>query len=64
MLASTGGVTWMVGVGTTRVCDFKRICDGEVKGALAVVVPVDGVIRDRRKKFEQTGAPDGTRRVQ
>jgi hypothetical protein len=54
----------MVGVGTTRVCDFKRICDGEVKGALAVVVPVDGVIRDRRKKFEQTGAPDGTRRVQ
>jgi hypothetical protein len=29
VLASTGGVTWMVGVGCTRMCDYKRGCDGE-----------------------------------
>lgn len=57
MLASTGGVTWMIGVGCTRLCDFKRGCDGQLPESVAVVVPVDEVIRDRRKKFEQTGDP-------
>ena len=57
MLASTGGVTWMIGVGTTRLCDFKKGCDGELPDSVAVVVPVDEVIADRRKKFEETGNP-------
>ena len=30
MLASTGDVTWMIGVSCTRLCDFKRGCDGEL----------------------------------
>ena len=54
MLASTGGVTWMIGVGSTRLCDFKRGCDGQLPESMAVVVPVDEVIRDRRKKYEAT----------
>lgn len=57
MLSSTGGVTWMIGVGCTRLCDFKRGCDGQIPGSVAVVVPVDEVIADRRKKYEQTGDP-------
>ncbi len=57
MLASTGGVTWMIGVGTTRVCDFKKGCDGELPGSVAIVVTVDEVIADRRKKYEQSGNP-------
>lgn len=57
MLASTAGVTWMIGVGCTRICDFKRGCDGELPDSVAIIVPVDEVIRDRRKKFEETGNP-------
>lgn len=45
----------MIGVGCTRLCDFKRGCDGEVPDSVAVVVPVDEVIADRRKKFERSG---------
>src|SRR5207249_3086121 len=55
MLASTGGVTFMVGVGCTTVCDFKKGCDGELAESVAIVVPVDEVIADRRKKYDQTG---------
>jgi hypothetical protein len=55
MLASTGGVTWMIGVGCTRLCDYYRACRGEVPGTVTIVVPVDEVIRDRRLKYEQTG---------
>lgn len=57
MLVSTGGPTWMVGVGTTRLCDFKRAADGELPNSEAVVVDVEEVIRDRRAVYEQTGDP-------
>jgi hypothetical protein len=57
MLASTGGVTWMVGDGATRLCDFKKGCDRELPGSAAIVVPVDEVIRDRRAKYDETGEP-------
>ncbi|MGE0536652.1 MAG: hypothetical protein AB7O68_16900 [Pirellulales bacterium] len=55
MLASTGGVKWMIGVGCTRMCDFKRGCDGEFPNSKAIVCDVDRVIADRRKKYEETG---------
>lgn len=54
MLASTGGVTWHIGVGCTRTCDFSRGCKGEIPGSSAIVVPVDEVIADRRRKYEET----------
>ncbi len=57
MLASTGGVRWMIGVGCTRVCDFKKGCDGELPHSKPIVCNVDRVIADRRKKFEETGNP-------
>lgn len=57
MLVSTGGVTWHIGVGCVRVRDFKRGCDGELPESKAIVVPVDRVIADRRKKYEQDGNP-------
>lgn len=56
MLASTGGITIQLGVGCTRICDFAKGCKGELPGE-AIVVPVDQVIADRRKKFEETGDP-------
>jgi hypothetical protein len=55
MLSSTSGITIHIGVGAVRQCDFKKIKDGLVPGTKAIVVPVDKVIADRRKKFEQTG---------
>ena len=55
MLSSTGGFTIQIGVGCTRTCDFKKGCDGELPGSVAIVVPVDQVIIDRRKKYEQSG---------
>ena len=57
MLSSTGGFTIQIGVGCTRMCDFKKGCDGELPGSVAIVVDVDQVIADRRKKFEQSGNP-------
>lgn len=57
MLASTNGVTWMFGVGCTVLCDFKRGCDGQRPGSKSIIVPVDRVIADRRKKYEETGDP-------
>lgn len=57
MLASTGGITVHIGVGCTRMCDFKRGCDGQMPGSEAIVVPVDEVIADRRAKFEETKDP-------
>lgn len=57
MLASTGGVTWHIGVSCTRVCDFKRGCDGVLPESKAITVPVDRVIADRRRKFDQDGNP-------
>lgn len=56
MLVSTGGVTWWIGVGCTRICDYKRGCDGQIPG-ITIIVPVDEVIRDRRRVYEQTGDP-------
>lgn len=35
----------------TRMCNFKRGCDGDLP---AIIVPVDDVIADRRSKNEQT----------
>lgn len=55
MLASTGGVKWFIGVGNVKDCDFKKGCDGQLPGSVAVIVPVDKVIADRRRKYEQTG---------
>ena len=57
MLASTDGVTWMIGVGCTRKCDFKNGCDGKEPDSEAIVVDAEEVIRDRRAMFEQTGDP-------
>ncbi len=57
MLASTGGVKWMIGVGCTHVCDFKKGCDGELPHSRSIVCNVDRVIADRRKKFDETGNP-------
>lgn len=57
MLSSTGGVTFFIGVGCTRMCDFYRAKNGQTAGCVAIVVPVDQVIRDRRKKYEETGDP-------
>jgi len=37
MLASTGGVTWMIGVGCVRLCDFKRGCDVDQSAASTLV---------------------------
>jgi len=54
MLFSMGGVTWYIGVGCTQLCDFKRGCDGQLPNSVSVVVPVDEVVRDRRRLFEQT----------
>jgi hypothetical protein len=55
MLASTNGVRWMIGVGARRTCDFKRGCDGDFPNSKSIVVDVDAVIADRRKKYEETG---------
>jgi hypothetical protein len=49
-------VTVFIGVGCTRLCDFKRGCDGQLPG-VSVIVPADEVIRDRRTTYEQTGDP-------
>jgi hypothetical protein len=57
MLASTNGVRWMIGVGARRMCDFKRGCDGDFPNSRSIVVDVDAVIADRRKKYEQTSDP-------
>ncbi len=57
MLSSTGGIKWMIGVGCTRMCDFKRGCDGELAHSKAIVCDVDRVIADRRKKYEETNDP-------
>ena len=57
MLASTNGVTFFIGVGCTRLCDFLKAKSGERHGTVAIVVPVDEVIADRRKKYEETGNP-------
>jgi hypothetical protein len=57
MLSSTGGVSWRIGVGCTRMCDFKQGCDGQLPKTESIVVPVDDVIRDRRAMYEQTGDP-------
>ncbi len=56
MLVSTNGFTVFIGVGCTRLCDFKRGCDGHLPG-VAVVVSPEEVIRDRRAMYEQTGDP-------
>ncbi len=45
-----------MGVGSTRMCDFKRGCDGELS-EVPIVVTVDEVMAARRKKYEQTGEP-------
>ncbi len=57
MLASTGGPTWHLGVGCAVVSDFTKGCKGELSNSLAIVVPVDEVIRDRRTVYQQTGDP-------
>lgn len=57
MLSSTNGVTFFIGVGCTRICDFLLAKKGERHDTVAIVVPVDEVIRDRRKKFDETGDP-------
>jgi hypothetical protein len=57
MLASTGGVTWHFGVGCPVRSDYKTGCDGQMANSVAIVVPVDEVILDRRALFEQTGDP-------
>lgn len=53
MLASTGGFSIYTGVATTRTCDFKQGCDGDLPG-LAIIVPVDDVIADRRSNTNRT----------
>src|SRR4051812_45777045 len=53
---SIGGVTWMIGVGMTRICEFKKGGDGRLRGSVAVV-PVDETIADCRKKYGQAGVP-------
>jgi hypothetical protein len=57
MLSSTGGVTWMIGVGAPQMCDFKRGCDGELPDTDRIVIDADAVISDRKKMYEQTGDP-------
>lgn len=54
MLASRGGFSIFIGVGATRMCNFKRRCDGELSG-VPIVVTVDEAMADRRTKYEQTG---------
>jgi hypothetical protein len=57
MLTSTDGVTWMIGVGCVRKCDFKEGCDGKFPDSEAIVVDAEEVIRDRRAMYEKTGDP-------
>ncbi len=57
MLASTGGVTWHIGVGATVVSDFTRGCNGELPDSVSIKCDVDEVIRDRRKRYEETNDP-------
>lgn len=39
------------------ICDFNKGSDGELPGSVAIVVLVDQVIADRRKKLEESGDP-------
>lgn len=52
MLVSIGGFSIYIGVDPTRICDFKQGCDGDLPG-LAIIVPVDDAIADRRSEYEQ-----------
>jgi hypothetical protein len=57
MLASTDGVAWMFGVGETKACDFKRGCDWDRPDSISLIMDFDRIVKDRRKKFEETGEP-------
>jgi hypothetical protein len=57
MLVSTNGPTFHFGVGCTVLSDFKRGCDGELPDSVSLIMPVERVVSDRRKKYEQTGDP-------
>lgn len=57
MLTATDGVTWFIGVGCTRKCDFKQGCDGKVPDSERIIVDADEVCRDRREMFDRTGDP-------
>lgn len=37
--------------------DFKRGCDGELPDSVSLIMPVERVIADRRRKYEETGDP-------
>jgi len=57
MLASTNGVKWHFGVGGTVRSEYLDGCNGLLPRSVAIVVPVDEVIADRRAVYEQTGNP-------
>lgn len=48
MPAFTGGFSIFIGVGATRICEFKRGCDGDLPG-VAIIFAVDAVIANRRR---------------
>jgi hypothetical protein len=52
MLSSTGGTLYRIGVAGYKNCDFKQSLD---LGRHAVICPVERVLADRRKVFEQSG---------
>ena len=57
MLSSTGGITWQLGVGCTRLCDYYAGCKGELPDSEVIIVPVDEVIKDKQKMYKKTKDP-------
>jgi len=55
MLVSTGGPSFFLGVGCTRLCDFKRGCDGEKSESVALLYDCDRLIADRFAMYKRTG---------
>ena len=52
MLATTGGCLFRIGVAGYKNCEFKQAIDA---GRNSIVVPVNQVIEQRRKVYEETG---------
>ena len=57
MLMKSNGPTWHLGVGTTRLCDFKKGCDGDLPDTRVLIYDVDRCISDSQLLYEITGDP-------
>lgn len=57
MLAASNGSLWLIGVGNPRLCDFYNAVNGQLPNTTVVRATAEDVIRDRRRKFDETGDP-------